>query len=144
MRALRPFLAATFALVLAGCGDSSTGPRTDHLGVYDLTSVDGQPLPAVILDDGTNYVAVSAGDMTLGPSNRAIATLTLDIGTGTRPPMSEGFVCMGTHSRSGNTVTITLPESSSCAASTLTATLDGRTLTVSDESGETLVYTKEP
>ena len=56
------------------------------------------------------------------------------------PTAPERLVCRGTYRRSGNTLTMTGKETTDCSGVTATGVLDGNTLTVSDDQGETLVF----
>jgi hypothetical protein len=143
MRAFRPLLAAALA-ALSACGhDSPAAPRADYLGYYQLVRVDGQELPVTLFDDASGSLTVTAGDLDLAPSSHAILSISFAVETPTTPPLTEAIVCAGTHARSGDRVTVTLPETSNCGGS-FEGTLKGDTLTVTDASEGTLVYVKQP
>lgn len=145
MRAFRPLLAAALAfLAVTACGhDSPTAPRTDYLGYYQLVRVDGEELPVTLFDDATGSLTVTAGDLTLGPSNRAILSISFEVETPSAPPLTESIVCAGAHQRSGDRVTVTFPETNNCGGS-FEGTLKGDSLTVTDPDGGTLQYVKQP
>lgn len=131
-------LAATAVLATA-CSDSNA-PATGHVGRYDLVSLNGESLPAVLADDPTLKVTVTAGTLTLNANSTFTQDATLEIVANGFPDATEHLSCGGTYRRSGSHFTMTGRETDSCTAMTATGILAGNTLTVSDDEGETLVF----
>lgn len=133
-------LAATL-LAAAGCGSDSNAPDTSHVGVYDMVSIDGDPLPATVIDVPGYSLQVTDGSLALNPGNRFVESMTTveTIDDVTEP--LEAVSCTGTYSRSGNTITLTTPETEFCIGQRVTGTLSGNTLTV-DYDGTTIVFSR--
>ena len=142
MRRSPALVAAVTALsfAIAGCGDGN-GPDTSHVGVYDMVSVDGDPLPVTVVDEPGYTLEVHDGSMTLNANNSFVESLTLvETNDGVAAP-GETIACTGRYTRRGNTITLTTPESDSCSGETAIGTLSGNTLTV-DYSGTTVVFSR--
>ena len=122
-----------FPILFLACGDS-TGPEA-IAGNYTLRTIDGQDLPAVILQVLNDKVEVTAGslrinsDLTFSSSLTAAATTS---GTTTSATDTQ----TGTYTLNGTAITLRFQD-----ASTSTGSITGNTLTVIDE-GLSLVYRK--
>ena len=122
-----------FPILFLACGDS-TGPGA-IAGNYTLRTIDGQDLPAVILQVLNDKVEVTAGslrinsDLTFSSSLTAAATTS---GTTTSATDTQ----TGTYTLNGTAITLRFQD-----ASTSTGSITGNTLTVIDE-GLSLVYRK--
>jgi hypothetical protein len=113
--------------LLAGCGgDSSTNPTAGIAGSYSLISVDGTPLPFLIVDQGTFRVEILDEKLVV-TSDAKYATLAhLRITeNGQETTITEQDA--GTYTVSGSTVTFV---SADPQIGTNVATIDGGTLTV--------------
>ena len=133
-------LAATF-LAVTGCGNDSNAPDMSHVGVYDMVSVDGDPLPATIIDMPGYQLVVTQGNLALTANNTFIQSISsIETIDGTDGPL-EGIACAGHYTRKGNTITMTTPETDICDGQTVTGTLSGTTLTV-DYEGTTVVFSR--
>jgi hypothetical protein len=130
---------ATTTLVAAGCSDSNA-PTAGHVGRYALVSVNGQPLPVKLIDDPTLSVTVTAGALTLNANSSFTQEATLALTANGFPGPPEQLSCGGSYTGSGNTYTLTGRETEDCSGMTATGVLDGTTLTISDDQGETLVF----
>lgn len=130
---------ATAALLATSCSDSN-GPTASHVGRYELVSVDGQPLPLALIDDPGLKLTLTEGALTLNANSTFTQEVTIDVVANGFPGPPERLGCSGTYRRSGNTLTMTGRETEDCSGTTATGMLDGNTLTVSDDQGETLVF----
>jgi len=131
-------LAATI-LSVAGCSDSNA-PTPAVAGRYGLVSVNDQPIMLTLVDTPTLKVTVTDGALTLRANSTFTHELTLAVIANGFPGPAQQLSCGGTYSRSGNTLTMTGNETEQCSGITATGVLDGRTLTVSDDQGERLVF----
>ena len=122
-RTIRLGCAALLTALLA-CGGDSTGPEPIE-GTYVLQTMGGRSLPVVVLQDGSEKEEITAGSITLGTPNVFTMELTFrqTIGTQVYTLTSDAD---GAWSRSGAIVTMTVDGES------VTATLSGRTLTISE------------
>ena len=131
---------AALTFTIAACGDSNA-PDMSHVGLYDMLSVDGDPLPVTVYDVPNNMLQVTEGSLALKANNSFVESVTLvqtlDGVVGPGEPLS----CTGHYTRRGNTVTMTSPETDSCAGGSVTGTLSGSTLTV-DYDGTTVVFSR--
>lgn len=133
-------LAATL-ITAAGCGSDSNAPDTSHVGVYDMVSVDGDPLPATVIDFPGYKVVVTDGSLALAANNTFIQSISsIETIDGTDGPV-EPTSCAGHYTRKGNTITMTIPETDLCDGQTVAGTLSGTTLTV-DYEGTTVVFSR--
>ena len=87
-------LAAVVATVVAaGCGDDVTvaSPRTGQAETrYTLTSIEGQPLPALYAQNRQAADRVRAGTLSLTPDGRGLLSLTIVDATNGRPRVDDG------------------------------------------------------
>lgn len=134
------FALATAALVATGCGDSTAPKPVSHVGRYALISVDGQTLPLVLINELTFKLTVTEGALTLKSDNTFLQEVKIDVIDNGAPAPSELLSCGGTYQRNGNNFTLTSTATQNCDAGTATGTLNNNTLTISDESGSTLIF----
>ena len=132
----RLFILATLAL--AACGSDSTSPTSVNVvGTYQLKTVNGGGLPAVLQQTSAGKVEVLDDMVTLNADHTYSETGhlrgTLSDGTVTTSPSTD----VGTYSSTNGAVQFT----STAGAGTTNASVSGNTLTII-ESGFTLVYSK--
>lgn len=139
MRITTTLLVAATALLAAGCHDSNA-PAPSHVGRYGLVSVNGEPIPLKIIDDPTLTVTLTDGALTLNANSTFTQDVTLAVAANGFPSTPQRLSCGGTYTRSENTFALTGTATEECSAMTATGVLDGNTLTVSDDQGETLVF----
>lgn len=133
-------LAATL-LAATGCGSDSNAPDMSHVGLYDMASIDGDPLPATIFDMPGYTIQATQGSLALNANNTFVESITtIETVDGTQGPL-ESVSCLGSYTRSGSTITLTTPETDSCIGQRVTGTLSGRTVTV-DYDGTTIVFSR--
>lgn len=133
-------LAATL-LAAVGCGSDSNAPDTSHLGHYDMVSIDGDPLPATVIDLPGYTLQVTAGGLSLNPNNTFVEGITsMETIDGTQGPL-EAVACAGSYTRRGSVITMTTPETAICIGQRVTGTLSGNTITV-DYEGTTIVFSR--
>lgn len=130
---------ATTALFAAGCSDSNA-PKTDYVGRYALVSVNDQPVPFTVIDDPSLTLVLMEGGLTLKANNGYTMDVSYSVTAEGFPTEPQQVSCDGTYHRSGNTFTLTGIESDECDGTIATGTLDGNTLTVTDDTGEVLVF----
>jgi hypothetical protein len=124
-------LAATLATA-AACGDSTgSGGVT---GTYQLKSLNGNPLPAIIIQVGNDKVEVTAGAVTLNSDNSFSFRLTIRVTEGGSVTTEED-TSVGTYAVNANSVVFTSEGQS------FNASLTGNTLTFIDE-GFTYLFEK--
>ncbi len=136
------FTLAAATLVATACSGDSNAPDNSHVGSYNLVSVDHQPLPITLYDDSTVQVLLTEGTLVLNANNSFTPGITLSGVVSGQPAPPESLSCSGTYTHSGNSFTLTSVESEDCSGATLTGIRDGNTLTFTDESGETLVFSR--
>jgi hypothetical protein len=132
--------AAAMALIAAGCSDSTAPKDQAHVGRYGLVSVDGETLPLTLVDDPTLKLTLTEGALTINANSTFTQEVTLDVVANGFPAAPERLSCGGSYTRRGNTFTLTGNETANCSGMTATGVLDGNTMTVSDDQGETLVF----
>ena len=131
--------AAALSFAIAGCGGDATGPDTNPVGLYDMVSVDGDPLPVTLIDTPGYTLQVTQGSLDLMANYRFVESITTaETVDGVLGPI-ESTSCLGSYSRSGSTITLTTPETDVCAGQRVTGTLSGTSLTV-DYDGTVVVF----
>ena len=134
----RTFVLLAGALVFGACGGGGdpVGPSLESIGTYTLSTVNGQPLPALIFQDATRKVEILSDVVTLREngtwSETASLRTTPPAGAVTTATTNDG----GTYSIDGSALLL-----SSGQSGTTTATLLGGSLTIADV-GLVLVYVK--
>ncbi len=136
----RVFLAfLVFALV--ACGDNGTGnDGTDEesiTGTYTLQSIDGDPLPWVLLQVGADMIEVIAGSVTLNEDMTCSDIGTFRITTITGNVTTNAVIDLCTYTIDGGALTLT-----SVADNTVTSgSIVGSALTLTN-AGFVLIYRK--
>lgn len=128
---MRTRLAMLCLATLAACGGGDDSPAPKQLaGTYPLVSADGRSLPAVLYEDATYKLEVTAGTITLVANGSFSDSYTIrETIDGVVQPV-EVIPCHGSWTRSGNTVTLSEIVTDVCGDDA-TATWDGdNTLTV--------------
>jgi hypothetical protein len=120
-------------LLLSGCDSSSSDSETeqDYSGIYDLVSVDGLTLPALV--DGDTF---SSGTATLSTNDSFELSLTLSPNGGNQ----RTFSISGTYSIDGTNVSYIYNDEDE-AGEVDTGTLNGDVLTL-DSAGTLFAYSK--
>lgn len=139
MRISRILLALVAATVATACGGDSNAPDS-YLGRYALISVDGAPLPLKLIDQPSLTITVRDGALTLSTRSSYTGSLTVLVVVDGEALPPEPRSCSGSYQRSGNTFTFTSVAGGACSGVAGTGTLDGKTLTVEYEDGQTLVF----
>ncbi|MEX2582344.1 MAG: hypothetical protein WD766_03675 [Gemmatimonadota bacterium] len=123
--------------MLVACDGDPAGPDTSHVGVYQLTSVNGMAVPLSFPDDGA-IVTVVEGSLTLGGSGTFSLEIDLEI-TEDGQTADETVNVSGSYTKSGNTLTFDHADEDGGFA---TATLSGDVLTTTGGDGEVIVFEK--
>jgi hypothetical protein len=130
---------AVLSGVAAGCGGDSTGPTTmsEVAGTYNLSTVDGDALPATITQGGLS-AQITAGFFKFNADGTLSASLTVAAaGNQVAAPFS------GTYTLSGSTASMSLSTSVLGGASGASSgTFSGGDTFTWKDSGFTLVYKK--
>lgn len=105
---------ASLALValVAGCGGDSNSPRSIP-GTYNLETVGGAPPPTVIYSEPNYSISVLDGEVLIRNNGtfRDIYKLEENDAGAVR---SQDFICEGTYTRSGNSITLQEEITSGC------------------------------
>ncbi|MEX2154589.1 MAG: hypothetical protein WD825_14705 [Gemmatimonadaceae bacterium] len=125
---------ALSALAFTGSCKESTAPPRGLAGIYELMTVDGEPLPVVLFDDAEGTEEMLSGHVDLF-SNGTFSDITRIRTTVNGSTTEEDVAAEGTYRLSGSTVTFDAPSGA------YTMELDGTTLT-QDWNGFILVYQK--
>ena len=143
MRFSRIRLALCAAMIaVAGCGDGPNAVGVSPIGDYLLTSVNGGPLPAVVIAEPGLNVQVTDGWLTLNPNNTFVESITLATIVDNGQPELGGASCIGSYRWIGNTVTLTTPATDICIGQLVNGTLSKNTLTIRYE-GDVFVFTRQ-
>ncbi len=128
--------AMTSAALLSGCDIDISDIFGDGVsGTYNLKTVNGKSLPAVIVEvTGAYKLEITAGSVTLNEDNTFSASITFRETEGTTVT-TQTETDSGTYSVSGSTITFTSPGTGSA----FTGTLSGGTLTVTTREDDTTV-----
>lgn len=126
-----PMLAS---LALAGCGGGGdeTGPTT-VAGVYNLVTVNGRALPAVVVDFGGYRLEVLSSELTLHPGG-AYSEMSQVRETEDGTTTTSSLPSAGTYSTRGAQITLADGD-----GDTITGTVSGDRITLA-EQGVVLVY----
>jgi hypothetical protein len=129
-------LAVGLGFSLGACHDSAASSDADAaVGVYALQTVDGQPLPAVISQQGNDIAEIIQGTVTL-EANRSFEDSTILRLTISGVVSSETDATAGEWSLNGRTVQFSPNDSSGLYA----MTWDGQDQLTQIFNGFTLVY----
>jgi hypothetical protein len=124
------FALATSALVATACGSDSNAPDNGHVGVYELVRVAGDPLPASIVDIPGYRLEVTQGELTLMANGMFVEDVTVVEYVNDEEGPLESTSCLGTYTRNGATLTLTLPQTPVCGAETVTGRIAGNEITI--------------
>ena len=125
------FLALLLPLTTTACGgdDDPTGPSDSIYGTYALETVQGQALPAIILQVGNDLLEATAGSARLNSDNTWSASITLRLTeAGVVTTSTEGS--SGTFTINNNTLQLTDPSD----GSVVTGSVSGNVLTVIEDN----------
>ena len=135
---MRRLIALAFLLfapiVVEACGSDSTAPAASLDGAFALSSVDGAPLPFVLVDGDPKLELL--GDDLLFSSGSFTQHTTFRYTEG-GVPLTDDNVEVGTYTLSGSSLTFHFNSDNSTAS----ATVSGATITVRVD-GHAFVYTK--
>jgi hypothetical protein len=137
MRRLIAFALLLFApVVVEGChSDSVTNPAESAVGTFTLASVDGGPLPMLIIG-GEPKLEVLSDELTFTPTGTFTQNTTFRF-TEAGVPSVEAHAELGTFTLTGTQLTIHFTSDNS----TTNATLSGDRITVTGQ-GHALVYVR--
>ena len=127
-RRIRYPLAAMCALALTGvasCGDSS-GPRIEsHVGEYQLTTINGGGLPAIVFSSPAGRITINSATMSLRQdrSYREVRNYSAVDGAGQSTPFTESED--GQYSIVGSQITFSIPESGGNAGFSFSGAVSG-------------------
>ncbi len=119
-------------LVAASCSSDSTGPESSSAGRYVLESVNGDPLPFVLLQVLDDKLELTAGYVQLNDDTTCSKSLTLSV-TDSGNVTTDTAIGTCTWSQNGTAISFTNSDGSTDAASlsentTLTVVLDSAVL----------------
>ena len=132
---MRRLLAACVALLAIACGDS-TSPSASAAGTWTLQTVNGAPLPFVLLQVGADKLELTSDVITANSTGSFTQMTTLKT-TEDGQVTTESIPDAGTYTQAGTAITFTFNSD----GSTGTGTLTGNTVTVASQ-GYSLVYTR--
>ena len=125
-------VAALAALTITACGDDPVGPDS-IAGTYQLNTINGQPLPFTLIEDGSDRLELIAGTIVLRSNSTFTDSTTLRLTSGTTV-QTEPTVATGTFAIDDDIITFTPTDSPP-----YTVTVSGSTL-VQREQGLVLEY----
>jgi hypothetical protein len=136
-------LAVALLFSVAACSDDSDpGAPSNITGTYPLRSVNGDEIPAILIDLGTAYkLELLSGNLIINAGSTFSETLTYretEDGAAT----TETFTCTGTYTRNGNSISLVEAESGDDCGGTFTGTISGGTITVAYDAELQAVYRK--
>ena len=130
---MRRVLAVLVALALIACGgDSTTSPTASIGGTWSLRTVNGAPLPYVVLASGTDKEEIVSDVFTLtanGVSGGAFTQLTTLRFTQNGQVTSQSIPDAGNYTLNGSAVTIQFNSD----GSTVTGSWSGNTITITQD-----------
>jgi hypothetical protein len=135
---MKKLLVAMVVLALGCGGDSTTEPTTASVaGTWELSTVNGAPLPFIVIQSGTSKLEWTADVITAtstGSFTQISTFRTTDNGQVTTNTVPDA----GSYTLNGTAVTFTFNSD----GSTGTGSINGNTLTVT-QPGTALVYIKQ-
>lgn len=127
------------AVSLAGCGgDGGTGPTASLPGTYTLSTVNASALPLVVYQDADYKLEIVGGSFVIAGNGTYTETVRARE-TDSSGAVETPIACPGTYTRSGNTLTLTEPETDACGG-TYSGTWDGHDALSVDYGGVVAVY----
>jgi hypothetical protein len=131
---------ATLSALACG-GDGGTEPADNYAraaGSYSLVSLNGQPLPALLFQEGSTRVDLLSATLVLRADRSFTESLTGRVTIGSGQPQPDVQVHNGTYVLSGATSSLTasfsVPATSQFPAFSFTGTLSGSVVTYTDET----------
>lgn len=121
---MKRFAPLALVLLFAACSEFTGADTTDHVGTYNISSVNGTALPFTLSDDGSELVEVVQGTVTLN-ADRTFTDNTLFRVTTDGEAVTSQQLVQGQYLRSKSTVTFEGND-----GSFYTGQLDGPTLTI--------------
>lgn len=137
---MRRFAIALLAAAVA-CGGSDTIsplPLTET-GTYQLSTVNGAPLPFLLSSQSGNSHYISGGDLALDAETHAWTMVVRESYTGPIAQPPGQTTLFGNYTISGTSITLTLAYAQ--GGGTIPATLNGDALTVTD-GGRAMLFTR--
>jgi hypothetical protein len=129
------------AVTASACGgDSGTGPKATLPGSYNMTTVNTNPVPVIVYQDATYKLELVSGTFVVADNGTYTESVVIRE-TDSTGPLVTPIACPGTYTRSGNTLSLTEPESDNCGG-TYTGTWDGKSTVTVDYGGGLLVAYK--
>ena len=122
----RVFLAVLIFGVTA-CGGDGTGLE-NIAGLYTLETIDGDPLPVLLVEVGDNKIEVTAGSVTLNTDRTCSDSLTLEITEGGNVD-SDVATDECTYTTDGRAITLTYTDNTVSVG-----TIIGSALTITDDA----------
>jgi hypothetical protein len=120
--------------MVCNCSSSSTKPET-IFGLYQLQSVDGSPMPYVVLEEDDVKLEIVSGSLLLKEDFRFTTDWTMKLTAGDVSD-TEHDINVGTFEQNGSELTFSFHN-----GPTFPGTINGRTVTVNDQ-GIVYVYVK--
>ena len=138
-RFARQSMLASALAVFAACGsDDSTGPEETNIeGAYTLTTINGQQLPVVVEQQGSDRAEVTQGTVTLNADRTFSDVIQLRF-TISGQVTSETDAANGTWTRTGSTVQFN--PTAPAGSTPYSMTWDGDDRLTQTFQGFTLVY----
>ena len=130
---------ATFLLALAAaaCSSDSSGPDVSVVGTWQLQTVNGQALPYVVAQSGSDKIEVTSDVLTVAEGGAFTEITTIRVTSG-GTVTTQSIPDAGSYSVNGTAVNFTFQSDGSSG----TGTLSESTLTVATQ-GVSLVYKKQ-
>ena len=121
-------------LLLVACGGDATGPADAGIsGSYTLKSVGGAPLPAIVAQDATGRIEITAGSLRLNDDKTFSGSISSRLVTSSSTQTSTDQLA-GTYVRNNNAIVFNFNDGTQD-----TGSLSGRQVTVTS-SGFVLLF----
>jgi hypothetical protein len=127
MRKLLPVLAAVAVIACGSDSSSSTGPQATIAGTWTLQTINGQGLPFIVVQNGSNKTEVVSDVVTISGTGSYTQTSTIRVTTN-GVANTQSSADAGTYTLNGTAVAF----HSNSDGSTTNAAWSGNTLTVTD------------
>jgi hypothetical protein len=136
MRLARRLIPA-LAIALASCTEATGVANADILGRWNLSTVDGRPLPFAVDESATQRVEIVADDLTLNENGSLTGSTSLRLIENGQVVSTESFQQTGTWTRTGSSLSMRITEDGETFDSS--ATVGDGTLTVNG-GGNVFIY----